>query len=58
MLVPSISGFDPVDITDCINNLPDCVDLSILNDKPRPRLISVSGSGLRALQNVIGLFYC
>ena len=34
ILVPSPLGFDPVDITNCTDNLPDCVDLSILTDKP------------------------
>ncbi|KAG6375207.1 hypothetical protein JVT61DRAFT_3419 [Boletus reticuloceps] len=38
MLVPS--GFNPMVIPDTIDRLPDCVDLSILNDGPRPRLSS------------------
>lgn len=52
MLNPTMSiplGFDPVDIPDPTDHLPDCVDLSILNDKRRPCLISVSGSGLCTL---------
>ncbi|KAG6369538.1 hypothetical protein JVT61DRAFT_11598 [Boletus reticuloceps] len=48
--VPVLSGFNPVVIPDCIDHLPDCVDLSTLNNtEPRPRLTSVSGSGLRSL---------
>ncbi|KAF9231579.1 hypothetical protein BU15DRAFT_90871 [Melanogaster broomeanus] len=35
------SAFDPVDIPASIDHVPDCINLSILNDGPRPRLISV-----------------
>lgn len=38
-----------MDIPDPTDSLPNCVDLSILNDGPRPRLMSVSGGGLHDL---------
>lgn len=38
-----------VDVPDPTDSLPDCVDLSILNDGPRPHLMSVSGGGLHNL---------
>ena len=38
-----------VDVPNPTDSLPDCVDLSILNDGPRPCLMSVSGGGLHNL---------